>query len=413
MVSKELIKNFPDSAGVYLMADSAGEVIYVGKAVSLKKRVASYFLKTQHSIKTKVMLSYVKGIRFEGTANEHDALVLESKLIKQYKPRFNISFKDDKSFPYIKITHEKFPRVLIGRRRKKDESVDLFGPYTSAKLLRRALNILRKSFPFRSCRRFGSRPCLNYDLKLCLAPCQDKVSQGAYARMMGRLEDFLMKNDSDIISRLSFEVGKFSKKQEYEKAARVRDQLQALSILVSLKDADNRKFQKIHDDFSSIGLKKGPRRIEAFDISNIGESFAVGSMVSFYNGMPDKKNYRRFKIRGVRGINDYAMIQEVVRRRYQRLLKEGSGLPDLIVIDGGLGHLEAAQAVLEEAGLKIPMLAIAKKEELIYTVKHKEGVRLDRASYILRLIQAMRDEAHRFALKYHHLLRRKDVLNNG
>lgn len=413
MVSKETIKSLPDSPGVYLMKDQAGEVIYVGKALSLKKRVKSYFLKTQDSIKTRVMLTYVKDVSFVETASEYDALVLESKLIKEYKPRFNISLKDDKSFPYIKVTHEKFPRVLIGRRRKAQEDADLFGPYVSAKLLRRALNILRKSFPFRSCRKFGARACLNYDLKLCKAPCRSRISQKAYARMIRRFEDFLMKKDSDVIAGLSSEIRSLSKRREYEKAARVRDQLEALSILVSLKNTDSRKLLKIHDDFSVIGLKKEPRRIETFDISNITDRFAVGSMVSFYGGVPDKDNYRRFKIRAVSGINDYAMIQEVVRRRYRRLLEENLSLPDLIVIDGGVGHLEAARAVLEELSLKIPIIAIAKKEELIYTVRNKEGLRLERSSLLLRLIQAARDEAHRFALKYHHLLRKKGAMNNG
>ncbi|MFH1691028.1 MAG: excinuclease ABC subunit UvrC [Candidatus Omnitrophota bacterium] len=410
MVSKKCLKDFPNKPGVYFMKDAAGEIIYIGKAASLKKRLASYFLKTQDSIKTKIMFSYVRNISFTETASEHDALVLESELIKEHQPRFNISLKDDKSFPYVMMTHEAFPRVLIGRRKKNNVSADFFGPYTNAKLLRRALNILRKSFPFCSCRRFGSKACLYYDLKLCAGPCVHKISQAAYGRMIKRFQDFLTKKDSDVVSELSAEIIRCSKKRAYEKAACLRDQLEALSILVSLKDTGLKKFVRIHDDFDRIGLKKEPRRIETFDISNISGSFAVGSMVSFYDGQPDKDQYRRFKIRTVKGIDDYAMMKEVLMRRYQSLLKHKISLPDLIVIDGGRGHLEAAQFALKSLSLKIPMIAIAKREELIYTVKQKEPVKFEKNSYVLRLLQSGRDEAHRFALKYHQLLRKKDVI---
>lgn len=410
MVPKKQLKDFPDRPGVYFMKDADGEIIYIGKAASLKKRLASYFLKAQDSIKTKVMLSYVEGISFMEAASEYDALVLESKLIKEHQPRFNISLKDDKSFPYIMMTHELFPRVLIGRRKKNVASADFFGPYTNAKLLRRALNILRKSFPFCSCRRFCSKACLYYDLKLCAGPCAQKISQAVYGRMIKRFQNFLTKKDSDVISELSAEIIKSSKSQAYEKAARLRDQLEALSILVTLKNGGAKKFVKIQDDFDKIGLIKEPHRIETFDISNISGSFAVGSMVSFYDGQPDKKQYRRFKIRAVEGIDDYAMMKEVLLRRYRSLLKKNVSLPDLIVIDGGRGHLEVAWLALKSLSLKIPMIAIAKREELIYTIKQKEPVKLERNSYVLRLVQSARDEAHRFALKYHRLLRKKDVI---
>ncbi len=399
MVTKEQIKQFPDAPGAYLMKDAKGRVIYVGKALSLKKRIASYFLKNQPSLKNEVMLGYVASIETIETSSEHEAFILEAELIKRYKPRFNISLKDDKSFPYIKVTREAIPRVSIGRRKKGEEAVDHYGPYTDSKLLRRALDILRRIFPFCTCRRLPKKVCLNYHMGLCAGPYQKKVSLKRYREIIGGLEDFLMKKDTELIEELSRRMRRLVGEEKFEEAAKVRDQLEALSLLSA----------RAYDDFGAIGLKTEPRRVEAFDISNLRGDLAVGSMVSFAGGKPDKDNYRRFKIKTVRGADDYAMIREVVRRRYERLLSERSALPDLIVIDGGLGHLEAGVGILRELKVNIPIIAIAKSEELIYTVKHKNGVRLGRDSRVLRLVQSVRDEAHRFALKYHHFLRKKNV----
>jgi excinuclease ABC subunit C len=432
LVTKEAVKNFPDSPGVYLMKDNGGEVIYVGKAVSLKKRVLSYLLKDQASIKTQGMLGFAARIEYIPTASEYDALILESNLIKRYRPRFNIALKDDKSFPYIKITKEEFPRVFIGRRKKGEEGfdslteprinfrrisvprpesrgVDYFGPYTSAKLLRKAVEILRKSFPFCSCRRFPKRPCLNYDLKLCPGPCQGKISRKKYQEIIRDLENFLMKKDAELIDELSSRMRERVRQEKFEEAAKLRDQLEALSLLISLKKFDSRKFLDVDTDFKRLGMLREPQRIEAFDISNISGNQAVGSMVSFYHGKADKNNYRRFRIRTVSGVDDYAMIQEVVGRRYGRLLAERQKFPDLILIDGGAGHLSAAVEVLHRLKLKVPIIAIAKNEELIYTVNHKNPIRLSRDSAALQLVQRVRDEAHRFALKYHRFLRHKNA----
>lgn len=408
MVSKEKIKKFPDSAGVYLMKDKESRVIYVGKAVSLKKRLLSYFLR-QDSIKTQVMLSGVHRVDFIKTSSEHDALVLESKLIKEYKPHFNIVLKDDKSFPYIKITNEDFPRVFIGRKRRAEKGVDYFGPYTSSKLLRQALDILRRGFRFRSCRNFPKKACLNYHIGLCSAPCIRNISKKKYQAVIRKLQEFLTKRDPELIAELSIRLRSLVKSEKFEKAAELRDQLQALSLLVSLKKKLSKEILSDDADFKKIGIKKEPLRIEAFDISNIGGDSAVGSMVSFYKGKPDKNQYRRFKIKWVQAIDDYAMIKEVVKRRYTRLNSQGLKFPDLIIIDGGLGHLKAARSVLSKEKFDIPVISIAKNEELIYTVENKSPVKLDRASGVLRLIQRARDEAHRFAQKYHHLLRKKNV----
>jgi len=402
------VKDFPNKPGVYLMKDGEGRVIYVGKALSLKKRVRSYFFKSQPSVKTRIMLSYCRQIGRIVTPSEHDALILEAGLIKKYKPRFNISLKDDKSYPYIKITKEGLPRVFIGRRKKFAEDVDHFGPYTSSRLLRRALTILRKTFPFCTCRKFPKKPCLNYHMGLCAGPYQKKISKKAYVDIIKALGDFLTKRDSDIIDDLSLKMRGFVRAEKFEEAARLRDNLEALSILASLKKTGLGRPSGPADDLLALGLDKEPARVEAFDISDIGGSLAVGSMVTFNNGEPDKGNYRRFRIKTVSGNDDYAMMGEVVRRRYVRLVREiGALKPDLIVIDGGLGHLEAARGVLKELDLELPIIAIAKSEELIYTVNHKNPVKLSADSGVLRLIQRARDEAHRFALKYHHLLRAK------
>ncbi|HAJ57278.1 MAG TPA: excinuclease ABC subunit C [Candidatus Omnitrophica bacterium] len=407
MVKKEEIGRFPDSPGVYLMKDRSGEVIYVGKALSLKKRVASYFLKSAASIKTQVMMGYAEKIEYIQVPSEYDALIMEDRLIKKYQPRFNTVSKDDKGFPYIKITREDFPRVFIGRRNKHNEDVDYFGPYISAKLLRRALDILRKSFPFCSCRRFPKKACLFYHMKLCLGPCQGMVSRKGYLKIIRGLEDFLSKKDSDLIDELSLAMRRFVREERFEEAAGVRDKLEALGILVSLKKVNALPGSTHVSDFKRLGLKTDPVRAEAFDISNISGKQAVGSMVSFYRGKPDKDNYRRFKIRSVAGIDDYAMMREVVRRRIARLVAGSGPLPDLIVIDGGKGHLDAALDVLKELKADIPMIAIAKSQDLIYTVNQKLPVQLSRGSDVLKLIQRLRDEAHRFAVGYHRLLRKK------
>jgi len=411
MVDKKKIKNFPDSPGVYFMKDRAGEIIYVGKAVALKKRVASYFNRRASSLKTDVMMSYVADISYQEVPTEREALLLEAELIKKYRPRFNVSLKDDKSYPYIVVTRETFPRVYIGRRRGHlGDEADLFGPYTSASLLRRALKILRRSFPFCSCRRFPKKPCLNLDLGLCLGPCQGRIGRRRYLAIIRSLEDFLTQKDTELIEGLSRRMQRLVARERFEEAAKLRDQLEALSILVSLKKGSSAGMEGKEDDWVRLGLKKEPCRIEAFDISNIGGRQAVGSMVSFFDGKPDKDNYRRFRIKAVGGIDDYAMIREVVGRRYRRLLEERLKLPDLVVIDGGAGHLAAARGALRELGIALSMIAIAKEEELIYTGMRPAPLRLERSSPALRLVQAVRDEAHRFAKKYHILLRKKKML---
>ncbi len=417
---KEKIRRFPDGPGVYFMKDATGRVIYIGKAVSLKRRVLSYFTERPDALKTQVMMGRVRSIIYESSRSEDEAVLREAELIKFYQPLFNVIQKDDKSFPYIKITQEDFPRVGIGRRRPNETGIDYFGPYTDATGLRQAVKVLRKIFPFCTCRRFPKKVCLHHHIGLCPAPCVGKISKKAYRERIRRLEDFLASRDEELIADLSRQMHKRVRRERFEEAARVRDQLEALGLLISLKPRPGpapampntlpgHAAPALDKDFRALGLKRLPRRIEAFDISNLHGRQAVGSMVAFTDGAPDKDNYRRFRIRSVSGIDDYAMMREVVRRRYARLKEEGARLPDLILIDGGLGHLEAAAGVLKELGLGIPIIAIAKKEELIYTKGNNVPLRLCSGSPLLRLVQRVRDEAHRFALKYHRYLRGKHV----
>ena len=404
---QEKIRRFPGGPGVYFMKDAAGRILYIGKAASLKKRVRTYFAGRCGSLKTQVMMGRVRAIAYEELASEEEAILREDELIKFYQPLFNVIQKDDKSFPYIKITQEDFPRVMIGRRRRNETGMDYFGPYTNATLLRQAVKALRKTFGFCSCRRFPKKACLHYHIGLCPAPCVGRISKRAYRERVRRLGDFLASRDEELIEGLSRQMQKLASREHFEEAARMRDQLEALGLLIALRPRPGHAAPVLDEDFKALGLKRLPRRIEAFDISNLHGKESVGSMVAFMDGRPDKDNYRRFRIHTVSGIDDYAMMREVVRRRYSRLKEEGARLLDLVLIDGGLGHLEAAAGVLKELGCDIPIIAIAKKEELIYTKGNNEGLRLRRGSPLLRLVQRVRDEAHRFAVKYHRLLRGK------
>lgn len=438
-VSRRNIRRFPSSPGVYLMQDKEGRIVYVGKAVSLRQRLLSYLAKPQASLKTALMLAYARRVDIIETSSEHEALLLEADLIKRFQPRFNVCFKDDKSYPVIKITREEYPRVAISRKRRGEEAADIFGPYTNAKVLKRALSMLRKSFPFCTCRSFPKRACLNYHLGICAGPCVKKKSKKRYRRMIRALEDFLTKPDDDLIAELSLRMRELARRERFEEAARVRDRLEALSLFASLKKSGGREaagqtnalFQPAaaglsaeaaagadveegpREDAERIGLKKDPRRIETFDVSSIQGSYTVGSMVSFFDGRPDKNRYRRFRIRTAPGWDDYAMMQEIVRRRYRHVAEGRLKKPDLVVIDGGRGHLEAAFNVLQALHLRIPIIAIAKREDLIYTINRREPVRLGRGAQLLRLIQRCRDEAHRFAGSYHRLLRKKGAYGDS
>jgi excinuclease ABC subunit C len=404
---KNIIVAAPDAPGVYLMKDASCQVIYVGKAKSLKKRLSSYIGRDLAS-KTLVMMSHVTDIEYRLSQTESLALLLEASLIKQYQPRYNVSLRDDKSFPMVKITNEEFPALCITRK-KEDDGARYFGPYTSAGLLREALKIIRRRFPYRSCKQLPKEACMYYRIGLSPAPCIGKINKKTYARTLENISMILEGRADALIEKLTKEMNAKARELQFEEAATLRDQVEALGALGASSNSFSRQ-NELDDLKNLLQLKKLPERIEAFDISNISGKEATGSMVSFFRGLPDKDSYRRFRIKSVAGIDDYAMIREVVRRRYTRIVNERLPLPDLVLIDGGKQHLLSAAGEINALCLGLPLASIAKERENIYVMGRGRAIHLSKDTPALNLMRRIRDEAHRFALKYHHLLHRKKVI---
>ena len=407
---KKKIKELPGISGVYIFKDKKGQVIYVGKAGSLKARVSSYFQKGRvPSPRTDALVSKVQDINYIPTINQAEALLLEYNLIKQHKPRYNVMFKDDKSYPYLKLSvNEEFPGLYITRDRKNDRAI-YYGPYTNVQLLKQALTLIRRIFPFRTCRAMPKRPCLYFHLGQCPAPCLGRLNEYEYKDIVGEIKLFLEGRKSELIKELFRKMKSFSERKDFEAARNIRDRIQTLSGAIApgkgtVKQRQLRELQGI------LGLTVLPVRIEAFDVSNITGKSAVGSVVSFFNARADKNNYRKFRIKSVKDIDDYRMIKEVVSRRYKRLIEEEKRLPDLIMIDGGKGHLNCALDEMRKLGLKIPVMAVAKKFEHIFIPNKKGAIVLSGDSRVLHLLKRIRDEAHRFAHKYHGDLRRRESI---
>jgi excinuclease ABC subunit C len=410
---KTTIKGLPTTSGVYLYKDAAGSVIYIGKAVNIRKRVVSYFRANTGSYKTDLLVSHIAGIETIQTASEAEALILEASLIKQYQPKYNVELKDGKTYPFIQITKEEFPLISVIRfnaRDKKDINAELYGPYVNPALIREALQIIRKIFPFRTCDPFAAKLCLYYDLGLCQGPCEGKISKEDYQRNIRSVRFILDGKKDDLYRNLRLEMEGLSRRKDFEGAGRLRDQIRAIGALYS-GTGDINYFKEAEQLQRAIGLERAPVRIECFDISNIMGDQSVGSMVSFLNGTPDKNNYRRFRIKTVKGIDDFQMIAEIVRRRYTRLQKEQSGFPDLIVIDGGKGQLAAAVKELKKLNLSLSVISLAKREEEIFIPGKRDALKLAPDSLGLKLLMRVRDEAHRFGLKYHTLLRAQKFLD--
>jgi excinuclease ABC subunit C len=389
----EKIKDFPDSPGVYTMKDAQASVVYVGKTTSLKERVRSYFAKNL-PIKTDVQMKDVADIEFIECESELEALVLESRLIKKYSPKYNIKEKDDKSRAYIYITDEPFGRVKIIRETdlalERIVKKNLFGPFGSAKIVGEALELIRKIIPFRSCSKMPKKKCLYGHIGLCPAPCESRISPEEYKTLIGEVKDFLTGRKKKVLSRLKSELVQYSKLLEYEQAANVRDRIFALEHL--------KRVYMTSDNIISIY-----DRIEGYDISNVSGEFATGSMVVFTGGVSEKSEYRKFKIKSVEGVNDVAMLKEVLRRR----LKNSWPKPDLIVVDGGRSQVNAALSVLRSLSIdNIALIGIAKgpdrkKDEIISAQIFPRSE--------IALIKQVRDEAHRFARGYYRKLHRKNL----
>jgi excinuclease ABC subunit C len=407
---KNKIKSLPNTPGVYIFKDKLGKIIYIGKAKALKKRVSSYFGRPQNE-KNQVMVEKIVDLEYLLTPTDAQAQILEAALVKEKQPQYNIDLKDDKSFPLIKISNEEFPTVTICRRRKPvaEDAALYFGPYPNTQALRQAIKLIRRVFGFRSCKKIPKEACLYYRLKLCPAPCINKISPEGYAEIVRNIIMFLGSRYEELINSLSLKMKSQAAEKHFEEAARIRDQIDALSSI-----RQNRTYaaglDELEDLKNLLRLDKLPERIEAFDISNISGTLATGSMVSFYRAKPDKNNYRRFRIKTVQGVDDFQMMSEVVQRRYRRLKEENASLPDLVLIDGGKAHLSVAEKEIKKLGLSIPLVSIAKDKENIYLADKKFPLRLKQDTPALNLIRRIRDEAHRFAISYHHLLRKKKVL---
>jgi excinuclease ABC subunit C len=426
----EKVKGFPQTAGVYLMKDAAGRVIYIGKAKNLRARASSYFLKAaEQDRRTAELVREIRDIDFLEAESEVDALLLESRLIKDVQPRFNSDLKDDKTFPYLQITtHEDYPRVEFTREPRR-KGVKLYGPFTSAGSLRGAMVVLQRIFKFRTCtldieaddqkwRWF--RPCLLASIGQCTAPCNLRISKEDYRRDIMRLRTFLDGNKKRLLEEMRREMMAASQELAFEKAARLRDEIRLLETLDERGDLEEHVQPEVFlvdpkkglaGLKSVLKLEKTPRVIEGVDIAHLGGSETVASLVQFLDGLPFKPGYKRYRIKSVDGIDDFKSIHEVVSRRFSRLVREGISLPDIFLIDGGKGQLSAAVAAVQALGIEPPcMISLAKREEEVFVPGRSEPLKISKDAYSLRLLEYVRDEAHRFAQHYHHLLRRKNTL---
>ncbi len=512
------LATLPHAPGCYLFSDQAGEIIYIGKAKDLRKRVTSYFQKKDHDAKTEALVANIASFDLMITNTETEALILENTLIKKHQPHYNIDLKDAKRFAYIELTREPYPRIGIARRTTRGKAT-YFGPFVSAMARDEILQFVKRIFTLRSCRKLPKRACLRYHMGSCSGPCIGAVSVEEYQVQVERATTLLRGNGTELLKILQDEMAECSRRMEYERALRLRNQIAAITALSERqhvarpretdediigyilsgdtiylmvftveqgllsgkqeysfdyredafdeflvqyyadtvppselilphevdealpaylaerkgravhvtvpKSGEKKKLLdlvekniehsflknelKIRDLQANLNLPESPAIIECFDISHLSGSSMVGSMVQFRNGEPDKKNYRRFQIKSVEGIDDVASIAEVVRRRYKRLVDEGAELPDLIVIDGGKGQLSAAMEVENELRITIPVIAIAKREEEVYLPGETLPRRLDKKGMALHYLQEIRDEAHRFAVSYNRLLRSRTL----
>jgi excinuclease ABC subunit C len=529
---KQRLAELPDKAGIYFFKNAGGEIVYIGKARSLRDRVRTYFL-APADLKVANIRAETEDIDFILTGSEKEAAFLENNFVQRYQPKFNLRLKDDKSFPYLKLTvGEKFPCVALTRK-VEDDGARYFGPFSPASQARKTIHLLNRYFGIRGCEEGipgkRRRACLEHDLKLCSAPCVGSIGEAEYRENVNHALLFLEGRTDQLLRAIKQKMAEASSRLDYEQAAHWRDLIRTIEqikerpklISVGLEDTDifglardksrlalyvffmrrgkvrdaeemlarepketpdgvalgrildglygqsedlPDKIVLSHPIASSrelserISRKKGstvriwvpqrgrdkklvemavrnaerllekskpehpalielagilnldrpPGRIEGFDISNTGGEESVGSVVVFENGEPNPSEYRKYKIKTVAGPNDVASLQEVVGRRYARALNEGRRLPDLILVDGGKGQLHAAKIELDKLGLAgLPVVSLAKREEVVFTPAQKEGLRLDRTAPALKLLQHIRDEAHRFAVTYHRQRRKK------
>nr|WP_306796813.1 excinuclease ABC subunit UvrC [Rhodopirellula sp. JC740] len=424
------VKSFPNSPGVYLMKDSAGVVIYVGKAKNLRSRAGSYFLKAaSEDARTADWIGDIADIDFVECESEVDALLMESRLIKDIQPKNNKELKDDKSFPYLMITtRDEFPRVEVTRE-PQSKGVKLYGPFTSAGALRGAIQVMQRIFKFRTCtldisesdeRWQWFRPCLLASINQCTAPCNFRISKEDYRRDIKRLQTFLDGGKTKLLRDMRNEMKAASQSLDFERAAVLRDEIQMIERLEERGELDTHAQPEVFyiDPQKGLaglkkvlGLSETPRVIEGVDIAHLGGNETVASLVQFIDGLPFKPGYRRFRIQEVKGIDDFRSIYEVVSRRFRGLSDRQEAFPDILLIDGGKGQLNAAMAAFRDQDIQPPtVISLAKRDEEIFRPGNPEPLRLSKSAFALRLLQYVRDESHRFAQHYHHILRSKSSL---
>ncbi|MDR3274785.1 MAG: excinuclease ABC subunit UvrC [Endomicrobium sp.] len=420
------LKQIPKLPGVYIMRDGIGNIIYIGKAKSLKDRITSYFNADINS-KAAAIITAMRKIDYILSASEREALIIERQLINKVKPFFNSMWKDDKSYPYIKFSiNEDFPRLIFTRKKIKDGAL-YFGPYPQIFYIKKFVHWLVKLFKIRPCKIDISekflpdekkvKSCLYYHTGMCTAPCLGKITSKDYKEKIKSVELFLRGKLKKLENDWEKQMLNLSKNLRYEEAWEIRDRLYALTniserVMINeiTQDEINQSVQRadsINELKNVLGLKHQPVLIEGFDNSNIQGTNAVAFMVRFQNGLADKKNYRKFKIKTVIGADDFASMREVVFRRYSYLMRKNETLPDLILIDGGKGQLRAAVNALEELKVQIPIISLAKKNEEIFLQNKDKALVLSRHSLALRLLQLVRDESHRSAVSYHRKLRER------
>ena len=430
-VAAEKVKSFPMVPGVYLMKDAHARVVYVGKAKRLRNRASSYFRRDAiDDQRVGPLVREIRDIDFIPAESEVDALLMEARLIKDLQPKYNRVLKDDKTFPYIQITiRDDFPRVEATRK-PRSSNVRLYGPFLNGGQLRSAIIVLQKIFKFRTCsqiikkddpERKWTRPCVLASIGQCSAPCAARISPEDYRRNVRRLQEFLGGDRQNLLKDLKNDMLDASKERRYELAAQYRDQLLALESLKERGKLDENvqpEVFQIDPRHGVLGLQKifklpaPPRIIEGVDIAHLGGKDTVASLVHFVDGRPFKNGYRRYKIKTVDGIDDFASIAETVSRRFARK-DPNNPPPDILLIDGGKGQLNAAMDALKYSACRPGLtISLAKREEEIYIPDQEEPLRLSRRSYALRLLQSVRDESHRFAQHYHHILRRKSTFGD-
>ncbi len=417
------LRDLPHRPGVYLFRDRFRRVIYVGKAKDLHRRVSQYFHPSRRmsaDLKTKALLQSIAELETHQVRSEPEAILLEGRLIKEYRPRYNVSFRDDKRFLMVRVDlDEPFPKFQTTRMKTEDQA-RYFGPFAHSGALRQTLALMRKRFGLRSCRpeipgEKDYRHCLDHVIQNCSAPCVAKVSRAEYHAKVVEACAFLEGKTAEMKEDLKAAMKKAAERKDFEKAASLRNLVEDLKKTTRparrfFRDLPStvvpeRDLETLRD---VLGLGIVPARIECFDISNISDTHSVASMVVFRDGRPSKPAYRRYRIQGVAGQDDVGCMAEVIRRRCARWRSEGGGSPDLIVVDGGKGQLGAAVRELGAAGwAEVPAIGLAKQNEEIFRPGRPDPIVLPKESGAIRLLQRVRDEAHRVANGYHQLLMKK------